>query len=149
MGRTNSGCASVIATTLGSNEIPTKAASKVRRETPRSSADGQSEATNSRKGSRWEWAGRFVAALAGITTLIKPSATAHTRKSAKATACARRPERPEAASTFELIGAGHRDDVVSGVDEMHFAGHAVRKRGEQIKRGPANILDRHRAPKRG
>ena len=52
------------------------------------------------------------------------------------------------ASTLDLVGAGHRNDVVARIDKMHFARHALREAREQIERGAADILDRDRAPKR-
>ncbi len=46
------------------------------------------------------------------------------------------------------VGMLHADDVVAGIDMMHFAGDAARQVGEQIHRRVAHLLDRHGAPQR-
>src|SRR5580704_1027022 len=48
----------------------------------------------------------------------------------------------------QRLGVRHGDDVVAGIDEVNFPGHARRKAGEQIKSGAAQIVERDTAMQR-
>src|SRR5271165_2376640 len=49
---------------------------------------------------------------------------------------------------LEIVGTGHRNDIVAGVDEMYLARNPRRKARQQIEGRPADLLDGDRAPER-